>query len=196
MTLDLDTININLVNEIDRIKKEVEAVYSTLALPNWDGEMHGFSNTLHGYMMLCFSRIDLFSGYWKGTISSNGQTCRMIDFMQKYIRDDREVCSVAVQIWRHKLMHTAKPRKLIKNDTGTVYSWLLQWGEDHLPAEQHLTFSKTSNNKILNIGLIYLLKDIRSGVMSFLFDLESDLGLQENFTNVYEALNNYVYRYY
>lgn len=189
-----DSFRTNLVPDIERFEKEVETVYSTLVLPHWHGELHGFSSTLYGYMMLCFSHIDLFSSYWQGDGSPRGQTKRMIEFMQTYLLSDREACSIAVQIWRHKLMHTGKPRRLVDKETGKVYKWLLQWGKDHLPANQHFTFSETGDSKILNIGLTYLLRDIKTGLENYMSDLSADSELQRKFKKVEKSLQNSRYQ--
>ena len=58
----------------------------------------------------------------------------MIDFMNKYISLNREANSLAIQVWRHKLMHTAEPRFLADRTTGKTYKWLLHWKEQ-LPIE-------------------------------------------------------------
>lgn len=44
----------------------------------------------------------------------------------------RQVSEVAVQLWRHSLMHTGLPRELEYKNTGTRVRWLLHWRE-HLP---------------------------------------------------------------
>jgi hypothetical protein len=98
------------------------------------GPLHGFNQTLYGYMMGVFSLIDLLSYYWSGT-SKQSQTTRMVDFMEKYMNSNREAHSLAVQIWRHKLMHTSRPRALTDPKIGKTLYWLLQWFEPHLPRE-------------------------------------------------------------
>jgi len=196
MISEYDAIRIKLVADIETFEKEINTVYSNCVLPHWEGELHGFPNTLYGYIMRCFSLIDLFSAYWQGNSPSKGQTQRMINFMQKYLIKDREICSVAVQIWRHKLMHTAHPRGLIDERTNKIYRWLLQWGQDHLPYEQHFTFSETSDSKILNIGLMHLLRDIKKGLKNYLTDLSVQIKLQENFETVQIELESSQFKKY
>ena len=169
-----------LVADLEAFEREANTVYSTLVLPNWGGELHGFPHTLYGYMMLCFASIDLFSTYWRGNASPNGQTKRMVNFMQTYLSPNRESCNVAVQMWRHKLMHTGQPRFLVDERTGKTYRWLLHWWE-HLPANQHFTFSETADSKVLNIGLIYLISDLKTALEKCLADLSGDAELEANF---------------
>jgi len=45
---------------------------------------------------------------WSG---NKPQTERMVDFMDRYMGYERQAHSLAVQLWRHKLMHTARPRQ-------------------------------------------------------------------------------------
>jgi hypothetical protein len=106
-------------------------------------------------MMALFARIDLLSAYWKGDASAQRQTLRVIDFMDEYVSPapNREANSVAVQIWRPKLMHTSEPRYSCEEHTGKVYRWQLYWFE-HLPRHQHYTFAETSDSKILSLGLV------------------------------------------
>lgn len=153
-----------LNTQLDALEKEVSTVYSSLVLPTWLKEMHGFPQTLYGYMMRVFSFVDLLSAYWKG--SDKDQSKRMLDFMNAYIRAEPEANSVAIQIWRHKLMHTAQPRQLQDARTSKKYKWLLHWYE-HLPEEQHYTFSATSDTRILNIGLMYLIRDLKQALTKY-----------------------------
>lgn len=195
MAFDLDTIRNDLTADLDAFEREVKTVYHALVIPNWGGELHGFPHTLYGCMMYCFARIDLFSAYWKGNSSSRNQTSRMIDFMQRYLSPNREANSVAVQIWRHKLMHTGEPRYLVDESTGKVYRWLLHWWEP-LPADHHFAFCETTDSKILNIGLVYLISDLKKALEKYLADLSGDPQLQENFEKVEAELKSSKFRLY
>jgi hypothetical protein len=57
------------------------------------------------------------------------------------------------------------------------HQYLLHWKE-HLPREQHYTIS----SGILNISLIYLIEDLKEGVLLYLKELEINHQLQEYFT--------------
>jgi hypothetical protein len=96
--LDLDKFRKELTARTEAFECEVKTIYSTLVVPSWGNELHGYPQTLYGYMMILFAYIDLLSAYWKGDAASRGQTRRMIDFMDKYISNDHEANSVAVQI--------------------------------------------------------------------------------------------------
>ena len=193
MTLNIATVQIDILGKLNAFEREVQEVYKTLVLPHWGGELHGFPYTLYGYMMTCFAHIDLLSAYWRG--NDNGQTERMIAFMDTYVSSNREANSLAVQVWRHKLMHTAEPRYLTNRTTGKVYKWLLHWRE-HLPIEQHYTFQETPTMKVLNIGLMYLIEDIKRGAEKYLSELATSNQLQENYERFQRALDSYTLRDY
>lgn len=181
----------DIEKQINRLEREVMEVYEGLVLPTWGKEMHGFPQTLYGYMMECFSYIDLLSAYWKG--NENDQTKRMLSFMNTYIRSASEENSVAIQVWRHKLMHTSRPRSLMNENTNKVYYWLLHWYE-HLPEEQHFTFCETNDRKILNVGLVYLIKDISKALSQYGTDLSNSQDLMEKYESHSRGLESYVYR--
>jgi hypothetical protein len=178
--------DIDVVERVGRdlriFNAEVKKIHDEVMLPTWETELHGLRHTLYGYMMMCFSYIDLFSAFWNGNASNIGQTDRMCGFMQRYIDVDDETANVAVQIWRHKLMHTGRPRRL-KISGGTIsYSWLLQWSTEHLPCEQHMRFNNTDTERILGMGLTYFLEDLISAWERYTEDLEIDSQLQINFS--------------
>ena len=190
---DLDKFCKELNAHTDAFEREVRTTYSTLVLPYWGSDLHGFPQTLYGYMMAVFSRIDLLSSYWKGNAATRGQTPRMIHFMDKYISPNHEANSVAVQMWRHKLMHTTEPRYLFNVRTGKYYGWLLHWWE-HLPLEQHYTFTETSDSRILNLGLVYLIEDYKVGLKEYLSNLAETPELQSNVEKAQAEITTYEFR--
>ena len=180
-----------LIGSVDRLAREVEEVYWKLVVPTWGGDLHGLPDALHGYMMGVFARIDLVSAHWRGTYKD--QTQRVIDFMDRYFGTNHEANSVAVQMWRHKLMHTAQPRYLRDSEAGILYQWLLHWGS-HLPQEQHFTFTTTASSRILNLGLVYLITDLRRAVERYRTELASEAKLQAAFREVEGELGTYELR--
>jgi hypothetical protein len=191
--LDLNEVNNRHIQRVNALEVEISSVYSTLVLPNWGGALHGFPETLYGFMMAVFARFDLMSAYWKGDASSRGQTIRMTEFLNTFVRQEPEANSLAVQVWRHKLMHTSEPRFLMNDSTGKVYRWLLHWHE-HLPLEQHFTFVETLDSKILNIGLMYLIEDLKLAVRQYLTLLAASGDLQQKYERVEIELNSYKFR--
>jgi hypothetical protein len=160
---------------IGRFGEEVQLITEQLVLPTWGGPLHGLPNTLYGLMMRAFSYIDLLSAYWRG--ADNEQSRRMVDFMECYLGIAREASSVAVQMWRHKLMHTAAPRNLTDRAHHMTYTWLLHWGPDHLPREQHFTFSDAQQSRVLAVGLAYLVEDLGRAMQAYLADVRTSEAL-------------------
>lgn len=179
-----------LVADLQRLKRESVAVYETLVLPGWGGPQHGLPDTLYGYIMGLLARIDLASAHWMG--NEKDQSIRMVDFMTKYMNRDRRVNSVLVQVWRHKLMHTASPRVLVDRQRGLTYRWLLHWGDEHLPREQHLRFQP--NGEIVNLSLFGLIDDIDRALSNYLAELLVDSVVQQHFDRVERKLSSYHYR--
>ena len=101
--------------------------------------------------------------------------------------------SVAVQTWRHKLMHTAAPRELKDPQGGAPYRWLLHWGDEHLPREQHFQFQPGNHN--LNLSLFGLIENTRAAVSGYLADLGASPQLSANYEAVARELESYKLRH-
>ena len=166
----------HILEELNRLAAEAEVVYRTIVLPGWNGLNHGMPDTLYGYMMGIFARIDLMSAHWRGTF--NDQSARMVSFLTNYVQPDRNANSVAVQTWRHKLMHTAAPRELKDPHGGAPYRWLLHWGDEHLPRQQHFQFQTGNNN--LNLSLFGLIDNTRTAATGYLAVLNASPQLAAN----------------
>lgn len=179
-----------LIPEIDRLAGEVALVYKELVLPGWNGAQHGLTNTLFGYMMCTFSRIDLISAYWRGTFDK--QTEGMVSFMERYMNPDRRANSLAVQVWRHKLMHTSSPREIRDQKKDLTYRWLLHWGDDHLPREQHFKFQP--GGLVLNMSLSGLIDDTRTATEKYQAELAGNSVLERNYDIVDKKLDADVFR--
>ena len=104
----------------------------------------------------------------------------MVDFMNQFIYGDREACDVAVQLLRHKLMHTGEPRIIRENSTGQRYKWLLHWA-DQIQRNDHFKFQTSPDPKILNTSLLYLIEDLRKGIEEYRKQLAEDAQLQNNY---------------
>lgn len=164
---------------VKQLQAEVTLVRQHLVLPGWNGDNHGMPRMLYGYMMSCFSLVGLLSKYCASRGSK--QTPRMVDFMCEYIGHDRRVNQVAVQLWRHTLMHNANPQAVFGEVTGDQYKWLLHWGPPHLPVEQHMTLLNDNGHYwILGIGLEYLVREIVDAATNLFQDAEDQDGLQIN----------------
>jgi hypothetical protein len=186
-----EQIRQNLIADIDRLSREVRYIYDEVMLPTWHDKsgLHGLSNTLYGYVMGVFARIDLFSQFWKGTTADDKQADRMRDFLIKYFGYNKESSYVSVQIWRHALIHTSKPRFWVNKRNDVVYKYLIQWGEQHLSRNQHFTIEGSGSNRKLNIGLLFLIDDLKKGLSHYLDDVDDSKDLENKFNSVYKQLN-------
>lgn len=180
----------HFISEIDRLAGEAELVLRSIVLPGWLGPNHGMPDTLYGYMMGVFSRIDLISAHWSG--SYDDQSVRMVSFMDRYIQPNRTANSLAVQLWRHKLMHTSSPRALCDPNTGSKYLWLLHWADDHLPREQHFTFQ--AGGTILNLSLMGLIANTRDAAAKYIEELNTSRTLESKYDVVAHELETYAFR--
>lgn len=78
-------------------------------------------------VMYCFATLDYFSSFWAGwnrqAPQGQNQTDRMVAFQERYLLYPRKENQIAIQFWRHKLMHTAEPRLLRDPATNEEYYW-------------------------------------------------------------------------
>ncbi len=177
-----------LTATLEDFEHEATVVYQEIVKPRWD-EPFRLPHILWGCVMWCFAHLDRLSAYWKGDASPRGQTERMVDYIEQYLRKPRLTCDVAVQIWRHKLMHIGEPRPLHDPKTGKMCRWLLHWGEQ-LPREQHFTLEESADLLTLNMALFYLVEEIKHGQQDYLSELNSSANLQVRFEQAEEQLNS------
>ena len=177
----------SLRKDSHRLSEEAEIVYRQIVLPGWGGTYHGLPSTLYGYVMSAFAQIDLFSAHWQG--NEKKQSDRMVAFLTKFMKPDDYVNSLAVQMWRHKLMHTGSPRMLFDEKSGSTIRWLLHWGDEHLPREQHFTF--VEKGTIFNMSLFGLLDGIGDAVMKYSEELTHDVRLAANFGAMENSIKSY-----
>lgn len=139
--------------------------------------------------MWCFAHIDRLSAYWNGDPSPRGQAKRMVDFISTYMKQDRLAASIAVEIWRHKLMHISEPRKVVDPQTGKSCHWLLHWG-DWLRRDQHFVVEDSGAQLKLYMALFYLIDDLKQAQDDYLEDLCKNPSLQANFQRAETDLNS------
>ncbi len=88
-------------------------------------------------------------------------------------------------------MHTAEPRVVSDETTGIKYRWLLHWGAPYLPLEHHYQINTNiSNEKILQLGLTYLIDQLEISAKSFISDLDTNIDLYNNSLKVHNELQN------
>jgi hypothetical protein len=145
-------------------------------------------------------KIDVLSSYWSGQVGSSGQTRRMASFMDRYLYPGRtDEHQVAVQMFRHTLMHTGALRFLYDRTTDTRYTWRVFFGEGLRPEwhyrittederYQHQlralavsTGSTSSTCKSLNVSIPRFVEDLDRATKGYLADFAIDTSLQANY---------------
>jgi hypothetical protein len=166
---------------------EMHASHERIVLVEWGSRtpLHGMGRTAYGYVMNCLALVDLLSQYRTG--STKGQTDRMVAFLVDYFGYEERVSRVVVTLWRHTLMHTGKPRELL-GTSGTRYRYLLQWGPEHLPRDQHMRFQASAQSRILNIGVLFLAEDLQEAADKYFDEVDASPHLQRRLLDAEDEL--------
>lgn len=143
-----------------------------------------------------FATIDYFSSYWAGWNDPLGdknkkQTPRLVAFMVKYLGYGQRASTVAVAIWRHKLMHTAQPRVLRAHSGSDNFKW-----ETGINLADHMTLSPTGtpNEFLVRFDSYAVVRDLRKGVFGptgYYSELCRSADLQRNYVACYNEMENY-----
>lgn len=149
---------------------QTQDAVDVLVRPTWGGAKHGYDRLLYGVVMNTMALGDRLSFYLAPT---QPQTDRLRALLRD-IGADAEAAAVAVQMWRHTLIHTGDPMPFINTATGTTYRWLLHWGEEHLPRDKHLTFANASGTRVLAFGALYAVADLRQAADELLTAADHD----------------------
>jgi hypothetical protein len=150
--------------------------------------------------MAGMGKIDVLSSYYSGQVGSRGQTRRMIDFMERFLYAGRlDEHQVAVQMFRHTLMHTGSLRFIYDRANDTRYTWRVFFGEglrpewhyrittedeqyqDQLRSPAVSTGSTSSACKALNVSIARLIEDLALATTRYLSEFESNVTLQRNY---------------
>ncbi len=118
-----------------------------------------FPYTSYGLMMCVMSKVDYLSKHWIQQ-EPNDQTKRIVEFMHVYLGYPKSASEIAVQFFRHNLMHTSSLDEIMDND-GNKYRWLLHHGDgSDLSKNQHM---KLKDGK-LDAGVLYFIDDLIAAI--------------------------------
>lgn len=185
----LERIRSEVEGTLLRLRDEITTMYGSIVAPRWETEPHRYPRTLFGYVMNCFSLIDMLAYLWLGR--SGNQTVRMVRFMNRFFGTGRQVNAVTVQVWRHALMHFGEPLVVTDEDSGATYHWLIHWSEDHLPAEQNLTIvQRRTTEFVLNVGLYSFVTHLQHAAWAFFNEAQSDVSLGNSVISRWIASRN------
>ena len=183
----MSKLGAHLLNDLAVLNTEAEYLYNKLIGPGLLGDLNNFPHTLYGLVVAAFSRIDLYSAYYVGSLKSP-ITNRMTEFMVSFMGIDEKAARVAVEMFRHSIVHTGIPRPSSDKTSGVRFLWLLHWGDDHLPRADNLALQP--NGYVVNLSLLGLLDELKVGLSRYLQALSTDQSLIDNYNAVEAQLAN------
>jgi hypothetical protein len=131
-------------------------------------------------VMYCFAAIDYFSSFWEGwnassspnRLADRNQSKRMTDFLCKFFGYPRREAFLAINVWRHKLMHTSEPR-IVRSTEPRAYVWAVGAGGSyrvgeveahHMRLEELPATPKDANRSLLYFDCHEFVRDLDEGV--------------------------------
>lgn len=197
---DLGQVRESLSREFEVLEFEVSTLSRVFKETRFFGHPSNFPHAHYGYLMACMAKIDMLSSYWSGQVGSKGQTQRMRAFMEKYLYPGKAgEIQVAVQMFRHTLMHTGALRFLYDRKADARYTWRVYLDalpphfthftitdedptyQDQLLAPVVSTGSTTRTTKALNVSIPVFAADLRRAMSDYLEDLAAESVLQTHF---------------
>jgi len=175
-------ISDQLICDSQQLIDEVNDVVSKLVNTTWNTGSHHYYASLYAYLMVAFSHIDLYSKLWRP--AGKKQTPRMRKFLGRYLPKVPLAHALAIQLWRHTLMHTGRPREIKENSSNISYKYLVSWGAPQLPIEQHYLVSGSK----FTLGLQYLLDDFHSALLSYLAEADTEPLLCQNARDTWPSI--------
>ena len=145
-------------------------------------------------ILYCFSTIDLLGALYVGNAKSGCPTTKQsADYMQRFMNYTQQQAELLQQLFRHKLVHAAQPRAVVKY-SGKVVSW----GYEHdnrakhllledLPTGRKVTITPTwgiSCDQIFWLSILDFARDVCESVEwpgGYLSTLERTPDLQDHF---------------
>jgi hypothetical protein len=148
-------------------------------------------------VLYAFATIDYFSSYFAGWNDNRGdrnkkQTVRIVDFMTTYLGYGQRASTVAVNIWRHKLMHTGEPRVLLAKNGVDRFTWAT--GNGLAAAHMRLIPTGMPNERILCFDSYTIVADLHRGVFGpsgYFHDLCTTPDFQQRFLDCQKEMENY-----
>lgn len=147
-------------------------------------------------VLFCMATLDFFSaaylGYSEQKRNPNriNQTDRMTEFLNKYLKYDKNISKIALEIFRHKMVHLAEPIIQIGR-SDKIRGWEIA----SIQADgDHWTIVKfdSQGNKLVRFGVNNFISDLRKGILEqegYLQDLEKDPQLQKNYLSFWKEIN-------
>jgi len=147
-------------------------------------------------VLFCMGTLDFFSAAHFGYSEKKrrkerlNQTERMTKFLEKYLSYDEAVSNVALDVFRHKLVHLAEPYVQTSHHKNNILGWEIA----SVQAEGYHWSIKdydSKGNKIVRFGVANFINDLKEGVLgttSYYQDLTTNTNLQENYLSFFKEL--------
>ncbi|MFI6220118.1 hypothetical protein ACIBEH_06150 [Nocardia salmonicida] len=199
-----DDIAKELLAHSEALKFEVDTLAGCFAGSRFFNDTNNFRHAHFGYLMACMAQIDALSVFEQGALGGK-QTPRMMGFLGRYMPGGGlEEHRVALELFRHKLMHLGRQAFVFDTTTDIAYTWRLQFTDVEKIRLRHFTLSvldpatepellsylssTPSAVKALNIHLPSLADDIHRLSKSYVTAMLADAGLRQNAENVYPKI--------
>jgi hypothetical protein len=157
-------------------------------------------------VLYAFATLDYFSGCWKGwndkswyaikrkkKRAERDQTMRMVEFLRKFFRYGKKESYLAVDIWRHKLMHTGEPRLLSHADGSLRYGWEIDdEGTHHMQLRKH-----AKGVMVLQFNPRQFAQDLREAIFGlgrYWHNVRHSKNLQEKLGRFLREIRSYRFR--
>ena len=174
---DLSGVSDELARSLEQLEFEVGTLWREFQDTDWYGNSPHFPFAHFGYMMAIFAHIDLLSRYWAGR--DRPQTPRMVGFLDRDVHPGKtEENCVAVQLWRHTVMHTGEARRLLDTTSQKHYTWRLDFGPGTQLLYPHYSIYYDADDGlwVLVIVVANLVADLKQGQARYLRDLAANVG--------------------
>jgi hypothetical protein len=177
--------------KIDSVRKDVNRCFWPIADPAVRDP------ALFPAVIYCFATVDYFSGFWAGwnkkpPRKTDNQNKRMMGFLNAYLLYPPKEARIAIDFWRHKLMHTSEPRVLrSKPPAKEVYHWCAGIGvRNHMRLEN----AGEADHYVLGFDCHEFARDLEEGVFGpngYFADLRKKAALQQKYIDCAKELDEY-----
>jgi hypothetical protein len=145
-------------------------------------------------VLYAFATLDYFSSLWSGWNKAGkgrSQTARMVSFLEHFLSYRRKEAQIAIDIWRHKLMHTSEPRVVENAATGERYVWSTGRGRT---GHMRLVPTGRPNEYRLHFSPLVFSQELRAAVFGpngYFEELSSSPDLQIKWRSCNTEFENY-----
>lgn len=181
-----------------RFRARIDSLRNDVARCFWDiPDRNSPQIALFPALMYCFATVDYFSSLWRGWNKSDPkkdryQTPRMTDFLVAFLLYPKKEARLAIELWRHKLMHTSEPRRLGSKPPETkVYEWQAGIG---LPNHMRLQEAGTPEHSFLPFDCNEFVRDMEEAIFGpcgYFAALRDDPTLQQQYADCFKEFDDY-----